>query len=230
MIDRKSVLALVIARGGSKSVPRKNLRELGGKPLLAWTLEAAAGSRYIDRTVVSTDDVEIMMLAERLGADVPFMRPAELAEDDTPAMDVVRHALATLDCRYDYLALLQPTSPLRTSGDIDGCLALCDSAGAPAAVSVTEATKSPYWMYRLGPELQMTALMPPPRPTRRQDIPSVYELNGAVFVARTEWLATAQDFLGPECRAYVMPAERSIDIDSELDLQFVSAVLRRHIA
>jgi CMP-N,N'-diacetyllegionaminic acid synthase len=225
MIRAKTVLALVIARGGSKGVPRKNLRQIGGKSLLAWALDAAAASRHVDRTVVSSDDVEIIELAKRLGAEAPFVRPAQLARDDTAAVDVVLHALAVLEEHYDYVVLLQPTSPMRIGDDIDGCLALCDRTGAPSVVSVTEAKKSPYWMYRIDADLHMTPLMESPRPTRRQDIPRIYELNGAVFVARTIWLGTARDLIDPESRAYVMPMDRSIDIDSESDFEMARTMM-----
>ena len=125
MINGGSVLGLITARGGSKGVPRKNMREVGGKSMIARTVEAALASRRIDRVVISSDDVEILDAARAAGCEVPFVRPGELASDESSHADVIDHALRSLDRRYDYLVLLQPTSPLRTAADIDGCLDLC---------------------------------------------------------------------------------------------------------
>src|SRR5262249_30378594 len=113
MIGRYTVLAVIPARGGSKGVPQKNIRTVGGRPLIAWTIEAAKGSRYLDRVVLSSDDRKIIDVAESYGCDIPFVRPAELATDEADSMSVVRHAIASFNEHYDYLVLLQPTSPLR---------------------------------------------------------------------------------------------------------------------
>jgi CMP-N,N'-diacetyllegionaminic acid synthase len=226
MIHGKTVLGLVMARGGSKGIPRKNLRLVGGKPMLAWTINAAQDSSFIDRTILSSDDPEIITLARELGCEVPFVRPARLAADDTSAMDVVRHAVSALKTAYDYLVLLQPTSPLRTGIHIDECLTLCYERAAPAAVSVVEAATNPYWMYSVEQDLRLTALMgPKQRPTRRQELPSYYALNGAIFVARTAWLLKNNDFVGPESVAYIMPPESSVDIDTERDLWLANALI-----
>jgi N-acylneuraminate cytidylyltransferase len=136
MIEGQSVLAVIPARGGSKGVPRKNLRDVAGRPLIAWTIAAARGSSHIDRLVLSSDDEEIMETARRHGCDVPFRRPAELATDEADSMAVVMHAVETLAERYDYVVLLQPTSPLRASADIDGAIATCLRHMAPSCVTV----------------------------------------------------------------------------------------------
>ena len=220
MIKGKKVLGLIPARGGSKSLPRKNVLSLGGRPLISWTIQAALASAYLDRVVASSDDREIMETARKWGAEVPFTRPAELAGDETASIDVVLHALDQVGNGYDYVVMLQPTSPLRTVGDIDACVSKCLDSGAPACVSVCEASKSPYWMYtfdsreRFRPVIQGLELI-----TRRQDIPPVYSLNGAVYVARTDWLRKAGQFITPETVGYVMPHERSLDIDTALDLR-----------
>src|SRR5262245_25182815 len=127
MIDAKRVLGLITARGGSKGVPRKNVRPLGGKPLLAWTIEAARNAPVIDRLILSSDDAEIIEVARAWGCEVPFVRPPELATDTADSVEVVRHALSTLGEDYDYVVLLQPTSPLRTGEDIENCVRLCDA-------------------------------------------------------------------------------------------------------
>src|SRR5271157_3678171 len=142
MIQNQSVLALIPARGGSKGVPRKNLREIAGKPLIAWAIEAGRQSRYIDRLILSSEDPEIMAQARSWGCEVPFVRPAELARDDTPGMEPVLHALTALPEEYDYVVVLQPTSPLRLAEDIDGCLETCLRQEAPACVTVAEVDQS----------------------------------------------------------------------------------------
>ncbi len=228
MIYDKTVLAIVMARGGSKGISRKNLRLVGEKPMLAWTIAAARESHFIDRTILSSEDSEIISVARQLGCEVPFVRPAEFALDETSAMDVVRHAIAALKKTYDFIVLLQPTSPLRTGADIDGCLMMCHEKTAPAAVSVVEADKNPHWMYSVDNDLRLRPLIASEkRPTRRQCMPSYYALNGAVFVARTEWLVKAGDFVGPETVAYIMPADRSVDVDTERDLWMANALIRK---
>ena len=177
MIQDKKVLAVIAARGGSKGLRGKNLREAGGKPLIAWSIEAGRGSRYIDRLVLSTDDDEIMAVARDWECEVPFRRPDDLAGDEARIEDALIHALDTIGDDFDYLVLLQATSPLRTSGDIDACLERCLETGAPALVSVSEAGKSPYWMYGLDADGRMRPLLEG-RYSRRQDLPAVYAVNG----------------------------------------------------
>jgi CMP-N,N'-diacetyllegionaminic acid synthase len=224
MIVRKTVLAIIPARGGSKGVVRKNIREIAGKPLLAWSIEEAKKSKYIDRIILTSEDEEIISVALNWGCEVPFIRPKELAMDDTPGMDPVIHAIKSLPA-YDYIVLLQPTSPLRSIEDIDGCLELCIAHHAKACVSVTEPDKSPYWMYLVN-EGRMTPLMnQEERILRRQDFPDVVALNGAVYVAESEWLLLNKTFVTNETFAYTMPKARSIDIDTEFDLQMAEFIL-----
>lgn len=226
MIGERRVLAIVPARGGSKGLPRKNIRELAGKPLIAWTLEAASGSRYIDHIIVSTDDEEIASVCAGLGHPPPFMRPAALAKDDTPGMDVVFHTLEESP-GHDITLLLQPTSPLRNSEDIDQALESMTANEAPACVSVTEPDKSPYWMYRVNPEGMMQPLLDPEEAgKRRQDLPTVYVLNGALYIAYTDWLIKNRQFVTEETLAYKMPKNRSQDIDDETDRQVAEALLK----
>jgi len=227
MMGSRRILALIPARGGSKGVPRKNIRPVGGKPLIAWTIEAARASRHIDRVVLSSDDVEIIEVAQKLGCEAPFRRPAELATDEADAMSVVRHALSSLPEQYDYLVLLQPTSPMRKTQDIDGAIELCLARNAPACVSVCETEKSPYWMMTLGSDGAIAPLVSADKiPDRRQDAPRAYALNGAVYVGAVPHLVGGQSFFAPGAMGYVMPKERSFDIDSELDLKLVDFLLR----
>ncbi len=221
MIDGGKVLAVIPARGGSKGVPRKNIRVVAGRPLIAWTIEEARKSKYIDRLVVSSDDAEIIEVARSWGCEAPFVRPAELSQDESPGIDPVLHALDMLP-GYDWLVLLQTTSPLRTAADIDGCIARCVEAGANACVTVAPAEQSPYWMYTLGAGGRMQALLPArAEVARRQDLPPAYLLNGAVYVARCEWLRRHGTFVNEETVGFVMPQERSLDIDTERDLQIL---------
>ncbi|MFD2170090.1 cytidylyltransferase domain-containing protein [Tumebacillus lipolyticus] len=226
MIGARRVLAVIPARGGSKGVPRKNIRDLAGKPLLAWSIEAAKRSDHIDRVIVSSEDGEILDVAKAWGADVPFVRPELLARDETPGIDPILHALEQLP-DYEYVVLLQPTSPLRTAEDIDRCIEQMLRAKAPCCVTVTEPAKSPYWMYTLGADNRIEPLIQAEQVARRQDLPPAYALNGAVYVAETEWLKRSKSFLAAGVVAHIMPGERSLDIDTELDLYLAEAMLKR---
>lgn len=218
MIQGLSVLALITARGGSKGLPGKNVRPVQGRPLIAFTIAAACGAACVDRVVLSTDDDEIAQVAEACGCEVPFRRPAALASDTATSMDVVLHALDQLP-RHDIVVLLQPTSPARESGDIDAAVQRLLEANAPACVSVCAAEESPFWMFSLGEHARLKPLLDTPAATRRQDLPPVYVLNGAVYAARTDALKRMGSFLGPETVAHVMPRERSIDIDTLEDFE-----------
>ncbi|OZB36047.1 MAG: acylneuraminate cytidylyltransferase [Halothiobacillus sp. 14-56-357] len=228
MSDIGSVLALIPARGGSKGLPGKNIRPLKGKPLIGWSIEAARASRYVSRIVVSSDDEEILAVARDQGAETPFRRPASLAGDATPGMDVVLHALDQL-AGFEWVVLLQPTSPLRLAADIDAAIEQCLKTNAPACVSVCEAPASPWWMFEVGAECRMRSFLPAEqRPVRRQDLPDLYALNGAVYVAKTEWLRMSLSFLTEETVAYVMPPARSVDIDTLFDFQLAECLLENH--
>jgi N-acylneuraminate cytidylyltransferase len=225
MINGKKVLGVIPARGGSKGVPRKNIRIVGDKPLIAWTIEEAKKSRYLDRLIVSSEDAEIIRMSEQWGCEAPFERPAALATDNISGVDPVLHSLQELP-GYDYVVLLQPTSPLRSVEDIDGCIDKCISTNAKSCVSVTEPENNPYWMYLLGAEGKMKPLIETEDLVlRRQDLPKVYALNGAVYVAENEWLMRERSFLAGEPLGYEMPQERSLDIDTELDLKVFEALV-----
>lgn len=226
MITGRRTLGVITARGGSKGLPGKNVMPAAGRPLIAWTVDAALASRSIDRLVLSTDDGAIAAAARRHGCDVPFMRPAALATDSATSIDVILHALEEVP-GFDVVVLLQPTSPLRTAADID---AACDlvGAGAPAAVSVAPVEQSPYWMYRLDDGRALTPVLPlPAGVSRRQDLPPVYALNGAVYVADVAWLRRTRTFVTAETVAHVMPIERSIDIDTAADFDALLHTIER---
>lgn len=229
MIEGKTVLAVITARGGSKGIPGKNIRLLANRPLIAWTIEEAKKSSFIDRTILSTDDAGIMSIGRSWGCEVPFVRPAHLAQDDTPSFDVIAHAIQEVDPKYDYIVLLQPTSPLRSVEDIDGCIESCVKNKAVACVTVTEAETSPYWMYLLDESNHMQPVLELDKKiNRRQDLPLVYALNGAVYISETRRLIENKSFLTRDTIAYPMPAERSIDIDTEVDFQLCEWFLSKH--
>lgn len=221
------VLVLIPARGGSKSVPRKNLREVGGKPLIVHAIDTARRCASVGRIVVSTDDAEIADAASRAGADVPFLRPAALAADDTPDLPVLEHALGNLaDDGYKPFAVvwLRPTSPLRTPEDVDAAVELLRRTDADSVRSVCLAEHHPYWMKVLEGD-KLHPLLPDHEDTvysRRQLLPDVYRLNGAVEVIRCDRLASRSGSMyGTDVRGYVMPRERSVDVDDESDLKLL---------
>ena len=222
-----SILAIIPARGGSKGIPRKNIKPLMGKPLIGWSIDAAKQASCIDHIIVSTEDQEIASVARELGADVPFMRPAELAADDTPGIAPVLHAISQLP-DYEWVLLLQPTSPLRSAEDIDGVWQFCQERGAPSAVSVCEVGKHPYWMYRCNAaQLLEPFIKGRPDVTRRQDLPPAYALNGALYLAKTDWLLEQQNFIGPETLGYIMPPERSVDLDAPQDWRWIEFLIEQ---
>jgi N-acylneuraminate cytidylyltransferase len=217
MINGESVLAIIPARGGSKRVPHKNIRIVGDKPLIAWTIEEAKTSKYIDRLVLSSDSDTIIDIAQKWGCEVPFKRESRLASDKTPGIDVVLDAIDRCP-GYDWVVLLQPTSPLRKAQDIDAALEMCVNLSAPACVSVCEVDQLPYWMYTIDKNSRITPLIPDSKVNRTQDAPPVYLLNGAVYVAQTNWLKQQENFKSDQTIAYTMPRNRSLDIDTETDL------------
>lgn len=226
MIQGKTVLAIIPARGGSKGIPRKNIVPLAGKPLIAWSIEAAKKSKYIDRLILSSEDEEIINIASEWGCDIPFVRPVELAQDETPMVEPILHALDTLKDNFFYIVLLQPTSPLRNVTDIDDCIELCHKNQAPACVSITEADKSPYWMYQLDETGHLLPLLKSEtQHSRRQDIPQVYILNGAIYVAEADFIRRHRSFITDETVTYLMPRERSLDLDTDLDLKICEILL-----
>lgn len=224
------VLGLVTARGGSKGVPRKNLRPVAGRPLIAWTLDAAKASRTLTQVMVSTDDPEIAMVARGMGVDVPFLRPAELSGDLSPHLDVVLHALDWLEAHrgatFEYVCLLQPTSPLRSGQDIDAAVERAVSRRAEAVVGITESPVQPHLIHALNSDDTLTPLLPQAAGyVRRQDVPPAYVLNGVIYVNRVESLRRDRTFMPTGTLGYRMPAERSMDVDTEADLRAAEAAL-----
>lgn len=225
-------LAVIPARGGSRSVPRKNIRLLGGKPLIAWTIEQALSCPSLDRVIVSTDDAEIADIARKYGAEVPFMRPVELAQDDTPDLPVCRHALSWLAEQENYspeiVVWLRPTAPLRTVQDVEAAIRIMLDTGADSVRSVCEVEHHPYWMKRLDGDRLAPFIAGKDEGTyfQRQLLPSTYRLNGAVDLMRTKAVMEQAVLFGGDVRGYVMPAERSVDLNIEIDFAIVELLLK----
>jgi CMP-N-acetylneuraminic acid synthetase len=234
MSGRKSVVAVVTARGGSKGLPGKNIADLGGKPLLAWTLEAARASRRIDRLVLSTDSPEIADVGRSWGAEVPFLRPAELATDTAHSPDVVEHAVAFVEkaegVGFDYAVMLQPTSPFRTAQHIDEAIEKFESSGLDSLIAIKPQDYPPWWMFRLDGE-RLVAAVPWTAGVNvfnleRQEFPKVYRPNGAFYITHRRRLRERGDLVNPDsCGYYVMNAEDSCDIDTLSDLLLARAIL-----
>lgn len=223
MIDRKTCLGIIPARGGSRGLPGKNIIPVLGKPLIAYTIEAAKQSRYLDRLILTSDDDAIIQTAVAYGCEAPFKRSHELAKDDTPGIEPVLDVIRRYP-EYDYIILLQPTSPLRTAEDIDGCIERCHTHQGQTCVSVSEAEISPYWMYELTPEHTMKPLLSFNANPRQKHV-TYHHLNGAVYVALSEQLLLTRSFLGPDTLAYPMPRKRSLDIDAPEDLELLTFYL-----
>ena len=224
------IIGLITARGGSKAIPRKNIRLLAGKPLIAWTIEAALASRGLSRLLVSTDDVEIATVARQWGAEVPFMRPAELARDDSPHIPVLIHAVEWLErvegTTVDYLLLLQPTSPLRVGRDIDAAIELARAKNADSVISVREASTHPYFTRRITADGRLRDFVAKPDGyLRRQVLPPAYAWNGALFLVRRDILMQRQMLETEHTYAYTMPPERSLEIDTPWEWRLAELML-----
>ena len=227
------IVALIPARGGSKGIVRKNIRQLAGKPLIAYSIEQAQQAHSVDRVVVSTDDLEIGSVAREYGAEVPFVRPAELARDDTPDLPVCQHALRWLMMHENYcpeiVVWLRPTSPLRTVQDINAAVRLLLETGADCVRSICPAEHHPYWMKRLEGNrlLPFVEGVDESKYYRRQELPPAYRLNGAVDVTWCKRVVEDGKLFDGDMRGYLMPMERSVDLDSELDFALAELLLQR---
>jgi CMP-N-acetylneuraminic acid synthetase len=227
-----SVLGLIPARGGSKGVPRKNIRPLAGKPLIAWTIEVALACRTLDRVIVSTDDPEIAETARYYGAEVPFLRPAELARDDTADMPVYVHALKWLEDNESYcpeiVVWLRPTSPLRTAHDVGLAIKKLVDSQADWVRSVCLAEHHPYWSIRLDGDRLKPFLdgIEASKYYQRQLLPPAYRCNGAVDVTWRETVMEKGLMYCGDLRGHEMPPERSVDLNSELDFVVAELLLQ----
>ena len=229
-MDEK-ILALIPARGGSKGVPRKNVRPVAGKPLLAYTIETALAARDLfQRIIVSTDDEEIAAVALAYGAEVPFLRPADLAGDRIPMIPVIQHAIRFVEehdgVQLDWVLLLQPTAPFRTAADLTQAVALAQQGECDSVISVVQVfAHHPILMKRIEDDRLVPYCIDEKEGTRRQDYqPPAYMRNGAIYLSRRDVLMNGSVW-GQAIRPYVMPEDRSVNVDSELDLKLVELML-----
>ena len=227
MYKNKTFLAIIPARGGSKRLPRKNVLDLNGKPLIAYSIEAGLDSSYIDKVVVTSDDDEILTISKKYGA-VTINRPNELASDTATTFDAIKHAVDNYE-KYDYIVLLQPTSPLRDGDHIDKAIELLESKNADAIVSVCKMDHSPLWSNTLDESLSMAGFLKDEALNKRsQDLEKYYRLNGAIYICKTEKLLEEKSFfLKENIYAYVMDRENSIDIDEEIDFKIAEVILNK---
>lgn len=225
------VVALICARGGSKGLPGKNIRPLAGKPLIAWAIEQARAVKRIGRIIISTDSEEIATVARQAGAEVPFLRPAELAEDKSPEWLVWRHALDYLkenEGSYpDALIVVPATAPLRAVEDLERCLDEYEKGDADMVITVTDANRSPYFnMVKVLPDGAVGLVIPPDGSiTRRQDAPVVYDMTTVAYVANPEFVMTRNGTFEGRVRHVHIPVERALDIDTPLDFKIAECLI-----
>lgn len=233
MAGQSGVLCVIPARGGSKGVPRKNIRPLAGKPVIQYTIDVALACRDLfHRVIVSTDDEEIADVSRSLGADVPFKRPAELAADSVPTLPVLQHAVEFVEnqdgIRLEWVYLLQPTAPFRSEEDVRGAMDLALRAGTDSVISVVQVfAEHPALMKKIVDGRLVPFSVPEPEGTRRQDYrPKAYMRNGAIYISRREAIVDQGSIWGRSIAPYVMPAERSYSIDSERDLRLAELAMQ----
>ena len=224
---KNKFLAIIPARGGSKRLPRKNVLDLCGKPLIAYSIEAGLQSKYIDKIVVSSDDEEILQISKKFGAET-IKRPDYLAGDTATTFDAIKHTIENLE-KYEYIVLLQPTSPLRNSKHIDEAIELLKEKKASAVVSVCEMEHSPLWSNTLDDTLSMNNFLKDEVLNKRsQDLEKYYRLNGAIYICKTELLLKEKSFfLKENIFAYIMDRKSSVDIDEEIDFKMAEFFLKQ---
>jgi len=228
MLDSKTFLAIIPARGGSKRLPRKNVLSLNGKPLISWSIEAGLKSKYIDKVIVTSDDDEILDLAKEFSADI-IRRPSDLASDTATTFMAIAHTIKNLE-EYDYIVLLQPTSPLREEKHIDEAIVLLNKKNADAVISVCEMDHSPLWSNTLDDSLSMRGFLKEEVLNKRsQDLETFYRLNGSIYICKTEKLLEEKSFfLKENIYAYLMDRKSSIDIDEEIDFKIASVLMENN--
>lgn len=231
MINSQSILGIIPARGGSKGIPRKNIKSIAGKPLIVWTIDAANSSKYIDRIVVSTDSEEIASVSKKYGADIPFIRPKNLATDKASSEAVIYHTLDFIlhneGKKYDYFILLQPPTPLRTQKHIDESIEkFVNNPQAKSLVSICESLAHPYLMKIINDMGYVQDFIEQStRIVTRQDLPPVFQLNGAIYIVRSDnFMANKSLYITPTSY-YLMDKFSSIDIDDEFDFRIAEDIL-----
>jgi len=231
-VESNSILAVIPARGGSKGLPRKNVLPLAGKPLIAWSIELALMADAISRVVVTTDDAEIAQVARDYGAEVPFIRPPELASDQASGTDVLIHALRESERiyneEYKWVLLLQPTSPLRSLEDIQDAIHLSLDDQVDAVIGIKEVSEFPQWMKRQNQNGDIVDYLDGvAKVANRQELDVPYIVNGAIYLIRASMLKESGDFYSGVTKGFRMPKDRSVDIDDELDFMMAELLLEK---
>ncbi|MBC7905483.1 MAG: acylneuraminate cytidylyltransferase family protein [Rhodospirillaceae bacterium] len=227
-----SVIAFIFARGGSKGLPRKNLRPLGGKPLLAWAIDCARACPQVDRVIVSTDDEEIAATARAFGAEVPFLRPAELAQDQSPEWLAWRHAVKYVQEHsgpFDVFLAVPVTSPLRAPEDLTACIQTLQGGDCDGVVTMTPSARNPYFnMVRQDETGKIAVALDAGYViSRRQDAPEMFDLTTVAYAVRPDFILSADDLFPGAVKAVVVPKERALDIDDAMDLAFAEFLVAR---
>jgi CMP-N-acetylneuraminic acid synthetase len=227
LYKNKKILAIIPARGGSKGIPRKNIRLLNGKPLICYAIDEAMKSKFIDRIIVTTDDSEIAEISKKAGAEL-IIRPPALAQDESPVIDAIFHALDNINGeKPDFIVLLQATSPLREASDIDGAIQLFLDGQCDSLMSVCPAEHSPYWYFNIKNGLMTPLFDERFLELRRQELPPAYRPNGAIYIISPETLRKYKSFYCNKTLAFVMTASSSIDIDEEIDFQIAEQLMKQ---
>ncbi|KAJ52334.1 N-acylneuraminate cytidylyltransferase/CMP-N,N'-diacetyllegionaminic acid synthase [Clostridium tetanomorphum] len=229
MINNKRILAIIPARGGSKGIPRKNVKDLNGKPLIAYTIEEGIKSKYIDELIVSTEDEEIASVSKAYGAEVPYLRPEEFSKDETPGIYPIIHGIEYFDKknnRFDYVVCLQCTSPFRKAYQIDEAIEKLIEIDADSIVSVCENEVSPYWMKKIVDGKMTNFLEESTLYARRQDVPKLYRLNGAIYIAKKHILMNFKNWYTENTIPYIMDEKTSLDIDNMMDFKFAQFLIK----
>lgn len=230
--ERRTVLGIVPARGGSKGIPRKNIRPLAGKPLLEYTAAAVLAAKSLSRTILSTEDSQIAAIGKSAGLEVPFLRPAELAVDSTPMIDVVLHALRWAESEgisYDAVCILQPTSPLRSAATVDRCISLLWERDVDSVISIRPVPTefNPHWVYfETTDGLLQPSMKNCPEVPCRQQLPRAFHADGSIFLARTETVVEEHTLKGKRMLGLVSPEQESVDLDTEEQWQALHTRLR----
>jgi len=229
VINGKTILAIVPARGGSKRLPRKNILSLAGKPLILWSIKSGNKSKYIDKLVVSSEDAEILEVSKKSGVQ-PIVRPKELATDEASSFSAVKHVVENIDETFDFIILLQPTSPLRNEIHIDEALEFLVQKGADAVISVCEMEHSPLWSNTLPEDKSMGGFLKDDiKGIRSQDLPKYYRINGAIYICKTDRLMNEKTFfIDDNIFAYKMNRISSVDIDVKEDFLLAESFMNNH--
>lgn len=226
MYNDKTILALITARGGSKGIPYKNVKHLGEKPLINWTIDEAKKSQYIDRLILSSDDNEIIRIAKNAGCEIPFIRPKKLAEDTSSSMDVILHAINTIQESYDYLLLLQPTSPFRKVDQIDEMIKNTLDLDLDLMISVSEVKKHPAYLYRIINN-KLIPFIDTDKQLRRQDMTSTFEYNGSMYLSKTSFIQSKKTYNCAEAVPYVINGSSKLDIDTFEDWEYAEYLIEK---